>query len=124
ESRVLPRVPRMLLEILHPLIPAPTALAVLLGIGPVAGLIHEPAELPAGHLRHAQVERPGDAHAMLGLFVALRLVVARRRTHEEFTGRDPGELYADRIREHPGGPRGVLGTDWRESRGDGERQRR
>src|SRR5262249_29805465 len=31
--------------------------------------------------------------------------------------------YADRIREHPGGPRGVLGTSRRESRGEGKRQR-
>ena len=99
---------------------AVAARAVGLGLGHVAGGLHEAAELPHRDLRLPQVEGARDAHGMGGRLVGqlLKPPALQRRVgtgqrvdglaaaHAEAARRDAHEGHAQRI--HPEGRRGRL----------------
>ncbi len=95
EPRVQPGVSRILLELLGLLVPAPSPLAVLLGLGLVSRVVHEPPELAAGDLVHPEVKRPGDPHSVLRFLVAQGVLVGVRRAHLELARGDEHKLHVE-----------------------------
>ena len=77
------------------------AAAAPLGVGDVAGGLHERAELADGDLELAQVERPGDGHRVKRFVIPAGRVagLVGRRAHDIGSGRNERVPDAGRVGE-------------------------
>src|SRR5208337_3619218 len=94
EAGLTPGVASGLLGFVGGLVPPPSPLAVLLGLGLVSRVVNEAPELAAGDFMNAQVKRPRDPHTVLGFLKEAEAPLCVRRAHRELAGLDRGELHA------------------------------